>query len=195
MKRKAFLVMFLLILAFTGTAITLYAQKSSDTATTKIGNPKEGASGWPTVGRITQGPKGPAGHLASGLIALDIANAPGTPIYATFDGTAYAYTCSSDGACNESYGRIGNFVKLVPNSHPSAIALFGHMMTVTVADGTQVKIGDQLGLMGSTGYVDPPGPAGTHLHYEFRRLPMTPPNIPTTITPETCGACSPAQIP
>jgi len=181
-----------------------YAQRSSDTAVTKIGSPKGGDSGWPTAGRVTQGSRGPGGHLAHGLIALDIANSPGTQIYATFDGTAYAYSCSSDGACNESYGRLGNFVKLVPDANPSAFVLYGHMMAVTIANEAKVKKGDQLGLMGHTGFVIPNDARGTHLHYEFRGLPMAPPYIPQAIIPETCGicepgetctACSPAQIP
>lgn len=187
---------FFLIILFSFIPVgVLYAQQSSDTATTRIGTPKGGDGEWPTSGNVTQGPKGPAGHGANGLVALDISNSLGTPIYATFDGVAYAYDCTNRGECNNTYGRLGNYVKLVPDSNPSAIVLFGHMMSVTITNGTKVKKGDRLGLMGFTGYVEPPGPGGTHLHYEFRGMPMAPPNIPTAITPETCGRCNPAQIP
>lgn len=176
-------------------AVQVYAQSTSSVRT-RIGNPPTNAgSGWPTKGRVTQGPKGPSGHAAHSLVALDIANAPGTPIHATFDGIAYGYDCTNKGECNLVYGRLGNYVMLIPDNNPSAKVLFGHMMKVDIpSGGANVKAGEKIGLMGFTGYVEPPGPGGTHLHYEFRGLPMSPPNIPEAIIPETCGACNPLDI-
>lgn len=175
-------------------AVQIFAQKSSDTATTRIGNPPTVDSGWPTNGRITQGPKGPSGHAGNNLVALDVANAPGTPIYATFEGLARTYDCTNRGECSDARGRLGNWVMILPDSHPGAEVLFGHLQAVEITDNTRVKQGDLIGYMGYTGYVLPPGPEGTHLHYEFRGLPMSPPYIPEAIIPETCGSCSPLNI-
>lgn len=196
MKKIIFLsIFFVLIFTF-----KVFAQDhSSNTVVTSVGNPSEnikgGSGGWPTTGIVTQGPLGTTDHAIYTPGAIDIANSPGTPIYATFDGTAYAYDCTNRGECNETYGRIGNYVKLIPDTNPGAIILFGHMMSVTITGETKVKVGDQIGLMGYTGYVLPAGPAGSHLHYEFRGLPMEPPNIPEPILPATCdGNCSPANV-
>ncbi len=182
-----------LFLSFT---VYSYAQRSSDTARTKVGTPTEGSSGWPTTGNLTQGPDGSSGHGAHSLEALDISNTPGTPVYATFDGVAYGYDCDNRGECNESFGRLGNYVKLIPDNNASAIILFGHLLSVTITGETRVTAGQELGLMGYSGYVIPSGPGGTHLHYEFRGIRMAPPNVPTEILPRTCGSgsCNPATV-
>lgn len=197
MKRKAILVILLLIPAIAGTTITLYAQKSSDTATTKIGNPKDVASGlWPTTGTITQGPRGTTSHARiqslGGGPAIDIANAPGTPIYATFTGTIRAYDCTNKGECDSTYGSLGNYAKLIPDSNPGAVILYGHMASITISDGARIKPGDEIGKMGDTGA----GPGAFHLHYELRGIPFSPPNIPNPIIPESCDVapCTPSGV-
>ena len=43
------------------------------------------------------------------------------------------------------------------------LTLYGHLTQATVEVGDKVKQGDQIGLMGSTGYS-----TGTHLHFELR---------------------------
>lgn len=194
MKKKLPIIVFALILSLSTATAHLFAQQSSDTATTKIGNPPTIDSGWPAAGRITQGPQGPSGHAGNNLVALDIANIAGTPIYATFEGTARAYDCTNRGECSNARGGLGNWVMLLPDAHPGAEVLFGHLQAVEIQDNTRVKPGDLIGYMGYTGYVLPPGPGGTHLHYEFRGLPMAPPYIPEAIIPETCGTCSPLNI-
>lgn len=53
---------------------------------------------------------------------------------------------------------LGNYVKL---EHSAEIkTLYGHLATVSVASGDQVKRGDQIGTMGNTGRS-----TGNHLHY------------------------------
>jgi murein DD-endopeptidase MepM/ murein hydrolase activator NlpD len=54
---------------------------------------------------------------------------------------------------------------LVIIGHPSGYETwYGHLAKFSVADGDQVKRGDQIGLMGSTGYS-----TGPHLHFEVRQ--------------------------
>lgn len=185
-----------LVLIFISFSGAIYAQKSSDTAQTKIGTPKEGSGGWPTTGTVTQGPEGSAGHAANNLEALDISSSLGTPIYATFDGVAFGYDCDNRGECNNSYGDLGNYVKIIPDSNPSAVVLYGHMLSVTIAGETRVRMGQQLGLMGYSGYVIPSGPGGTHLHYEFRGIRLVAPYVPIEISPRTCGqgTCNPSGV-
>ena len=43
-------------------------------------------------------------------------------------------------------------------------ALYAHLSKVLVKEGDVLKYGDKIGIMGHTGYVEPSGPAGTHLH-------------------------------
>lgn len=47
--------------------------------------------------------------------------------------------------------------------------LYCHLSQQLVRDGQQVRPGDQLGVSGWSGGVDPPGPAGAHLHVQLRR--------------------------
>lgn len=198
MKYSVKITLTLLLFASFSASIA-FAQKSSDTATTRIGTPKESKSGWPATGNITQGTQGSASHALiqskGGGPAIDISNSLGTPVYATFEGMAYSFD-EARGEFDKTYGDLGNYVKIVPDSNPSAVVLFGHLQSVSVPNGTRVKIGDEVGRMGFSGYVIPPDVRGTHLHYEFRGLPMTPPYIPVAVVPATCGAdCSPSFVP
>lgn len=192
---KKFLLLLLPFLLIGLLAFEVYAQEhTSNTVRTRVGNPTTSLTGWPTSGSVSQGPLGPAGHAAHNLVALDIANVPNTPVHATFEGIAYSFD-ESKGEFDKTYGRLGSYVKLVPDSNPSAVVLFAHLLSVSISSGTRVKIGDEIGRMGYSGYVEPPGPGGTHLHYEFRGIPMEPPYIPTAIIPPTCGSCSPSFVP
>jgi len=62
-------------------------------------------------------------------------------------------------------GPSGDYGKSVEIAHRAGYTtIYGHLDTVLVKDGQQVRRGDRVGLAGSTGRS-----TGTHLHYEVRR--------------------------
>ena len=76
----------------------------------------------------------------------------GTPIYATADGIV---------GRAQRLGGYGNYVEI---EHGNAIETrYGHMSSFVVQPGQQVKKGDVIGYVGSTGRS-----TGNHLHYEVR---------------------------
>ena len=84
---------------------------------------------------------------------IDLAGPVGTPIYATADGVV-----SASGWNNGGYG---NLVKI---DHGRGIETrYGHLSVMAVSPGQQVKRGEMIGRMGSTGRS-----TGSHLHYEVR---------------------------
>ncbi len=96
------------------------------------------------VGRLS-----PHGHSG-----LDIAAPKGTPVVAADDGEILKAYWNEDG-----YGG------LVIVGHPSGYETwYGHLETFDVEKGDQVKRGQELGLMGSTGFS-----TGPHLHFEVRQ--------------------------
>lgn len=84
---------------------------------------------------------------------IDLKGQYGDPIFATADGTVYR--------C-DWYGGYGNSV--VINHSYGYQTLYGHMSKVNVEQGQEIKAGDLIGFMGSTGRS-----TGTHLHYEIRK--------------------------
>lgn len=83
---------------------------------------------------------------------VDLAAPTGTPIYATADGTV---------SKAEWFSSYGLYVSL---EHGGDIQTrYGHMSRVSVQSGQQVKKGDIIGYVGSTGRS-----TGPHLHYEVR---------------------------
>ena len=83
---------------------------------------------------------------------VDLASPVGTPIHATADGTV---------AKADWFGGYGLFVQL---EHGGSLATrYGHMSRLNVAAGQQVRKGDIIGYVGSTGRS-----TGPHLHYEVR---------------------------
>ncbi|MEW4449499.1 M23 family metallopeptidase [Qipengyuania sp. JC766] len=83
---------------------------------------------------------------------VDLAAATGTPIYATADGTVSRANYS---------GSYGNVVYI---EHAGEMQTrYAHMSRIATADGAQVKKGDLIGYVGSTGRS-----TGPHLHYEVR---------------------------
>lgn len=93
---------------------------------------------------------------------IDIASAPGTPVYAPADGVI------SFSGYDAGYG------KLVSIDHGyGVITRFGHNSQLFVVVGQKVKRGDVVSATGSTGRS-----TGTHLHYEVRvnGLPVDPLN-------------------
>jgi murein DD-endopeptidase MepM/ murein hydrolase activator NlpD len=108
---------------------------------------------WPTAGRITS----PFGYRVAPMegasdfhTGVDIANEAGTPIYATADGVVrHSGWANGYGMCEVIDHGFGYST------------LYGHMSELLVKEGTQVKRGQQIGRMGSTGTS-----TGNHLHYE-----------------------------
>jgi len=95
-------------------------------------------------------------HPVTGKLArhngIDIPAPYGTPIYATADGIV---------GRAQRLGGYGNYVEV---EHGNAIQTrYGHMSSYIVHPGQQVKKGDILGYVGSTGRS-----TGNHLHYEVR---------------------------
>ncbi|ABD27592.1 peptidase M23B [Novosphingobium aromaticivorans DSM 12444] len=83
---------------------------------------------------------------------IDLAAPTGTPIRASADGIVEKA---------EWFGGYGLFVQL---DHGGAMETrYGHMSRVAVAEGQQVRKGDVIGYVGSTGRS-----TGPHLHYEVR---------------------------
>lgn len=84
----------------------------------------------------------------------DIAAPMNTPVVASKDGVVVRVTFQAGGA--------GKFIVI---KHPDGIeTTYMHLNTQDVSVGTQVKQGQRIGLMGSTG-----GSTGSHLHQEFRK--------------------------
>ena len=83
---------------------------------------------------------------------VDMMGAYGTPIYATADG----YVGRA--------GWTGGYGNLVELEHGKGIETrYGHLSAILVHPGQQVRRGDLIARMGSTGRS-----TGTHLHYEVR---------------------------
>jgi murein DD-endopeptidase MepM/ murein hydrolase activator NlpD len=140
------------IAAKTTTAKSLSANVASAALGVNVANASEGYYMRPiTGGTKTQG--------IHGTNAVDLADACGTPIYASADGSVIV---SKDiGAWDGGYG---NYV-VIDHSNGSQ-TLYGHMKTVTVNEGDKVQQGQQIGTIGATGKVS--GTTGCHVHFEIR---------------------------
>jgi murein DD-endopeptidase MepM/ murein hydrolase activator NlpD len=109
---------------------------------------------WPTIGIITTyfgeiGPLSPLGHTG-----VDIAAPMDTPIVAADDGEVLKAYSSDDG-----YGA------LVIIGHAAGYETwYAHLDSIDVDKGQQVKRGQEIGLMGTTGIS-----TGSHLHFEVRQ--------------------------
>ncbi len=83
---------------------------------------------------------------------LDMAGAMGEPIYAAANGTVVAA------------GRSGGYGNMIELAHGKGIdTRYGHLSAILVHAGEQVRQGEVIGRMGSTGRS-----TGTHLHFEIR---------------------------
>ena len=109
---------------------------------------------WPVAGWLTSSygtRKDPFTHGADFHPGLDISADYGVPVLATGDATV---------AAAGSNGAYGNMVTL---DHGFGIVTkYGHMSRIAVAANQQVKRGDVIGYVGSTGRS-----TGAHLHYEI----------------------------
>lgn len=118
---------------------------------------------WPVMGRITssfgerQDPINGEGAFHSGI---DIATEFGQPVRATADGVVFKASFGN------GYGRE------VMIDHGNGIeTLYGHLSGFAVTAGEQVKRGQVIGYVGSSGHS-----TGPHLHYEVRvhQTPVNP---------------------
>jgi murein DD-endopeptidase MepM/ murein hydrolase activator NlpD len=109
---------------------------------------------WPLAGWLASGygqRKDPFDGSADFHPGLDIAAARGTPVRATADGTV------------TSAGFNGNYGNAVLIEHGFGISTrFGHLSRFAVRAGQQIRRGDVVGYVGSTGRA-----TGPHLHYEI----------------------------
>ena len=88
--------------------------------------------------------------------------AVGTPIFAPADGTLTVHR-PGDGWGNGSFGIC------VVIDHPGTPwwTIYAHMNNTDRSTGELVAAGEVIGEIGFTGRVEPPGPAGAHLHWQL----------------------------
>lgn len=105
---------------------------------------------WPTTG-VVSSPYGLRWGGTDFHPGMDIANDMGTPIVATADGVVEYAGWNSGG--------YGNMVDI--NHGNGIMTRYGHASQVVVSTGQQVKRGQLIAYMGSTGFS-----TGPHVHYE-----------------------------
>lgn len=104
---------------------------------------------WPAKGTLTSGYGWRWGRMHRGI---DIANSTGTPIYA-----------SADGVVEKASWNSGGYGNLVDIRHPDgSMTRYGHNSKLLVQPGQQVRQGQTIALMGSTGFS-----TGPHSHFEI----------------------------
>jgi murein DD-endopeptidase MepM/ murein hydrolase activator NlpD len=82
-------------------------------------------------------------------------------VYATADGRVN-YAGRYSARQSVAWWRYGNLVSI--KNGDGFIALYGHLDTVLVKEGQRVKLGEQIGTVGNSGWSTNP-----HLHYEVRK--------------------------
>lgn len=129
--------------SFTDLLVFLQRKKSLLAATPSV---------WPVLGWVTSefgkrlSPFGSEPELHKGI---DIATRAGTPVHAPADGIVAEVAYRHD---------LGQMVRI---DHGHGIStLFGHLSRAIVRNGTTVRKGDRIGLVGNTGRS-----TGSHLHY------------------------------
>lgn len=130
-------------------------------------------------GRVTSG-FGMRRHPVLGYSRLhagvDFGAAYGSPIYAVSDGTV---------GFAGWHGGHGNYVRL---NHPGGFGTgYAHMSRIAVGSGTQVRAGQVIGYVGSTGLS-----TGPHLHYELYRGGTT--VNPMTVSFTVVNQVDPAEL-
>ena len=105
---------------------------------------------WPLHASISSpfGPRGDAFHPG-----LDLAAAPGTPVYAAAVGRVL-----SAGPTTGGYGNL-----VVVQHTQGVTTMYAHLSRVLATPGEPVTVGTLLGLVGATGEA-----TGPHLHFEVR---------------------------
>ena len=79
----------------------------------------------------------------------------------------------------------GSFGICVVIDHPGTPwwSVYAHMNATGLATGEFVATGDAIGEVGYTGYVEPTGPAGAHLHWQLSTHSGFPPGMEFTANP------------
>ncbi|QSJ16391.1 peptidoglycan DD-metalloendopeptidase family protein [Nostoc sp. UHCC 0702] len=104
---------------------------------------------WPAKGVLTSGYGWRWGRMHKGI---DVANATGTPVYA-----------SADGVIETAGWNKGGYGNLVDIRHPDgSMTRYGHNSKILVKPGQEVHQGETIALMGSTGFS-----TGPHSHFEI----------------------------
>lgn len=125
---------------------------------------------WPTtrykISAVFQGndPVHKGKHDGIDIIGSYRGEIAGQPVYAIADGVVDI----AKGGCGHNYpkpsgscGCNGNFGNYVRIDHGSTyLSIYGHLSSIAVAQGTQVKQGQIIGYVGSTGWS-----TGFHLHF------------------------------
>ena len=107
---------------------------------------------WPASGDVSS-PYGLRWNGTDFHPGIDIANDAGTPIVAT-----------ADGVVTTAGWNAGGYGNMVDIDHGNGITTrYGHAQRVVVTAGQQVKRGQVIAYMGSTGFS-----TGPHVHYEVR---------------------------
>ena len=129
--------------SFTDLLVFLQRKKSLLAATPSV---------WPVLGWVTSefGKRlSPFGSEPEFHKGIDIATRAGTPVHAPADGIVAEVAYRHD---------LGQMVRI---DHGHGIStLFGHLSRAIVRNGTTVRKGDRIGLVGNTGRS-----TGSHLHY------------------------------
>ncbi|MCK4454458.1 M23 family metallopeptidase [Candidatus Parcubacteria bacterium] len=115
-------------------------------------------------------------HGMKGHNGLDFYMPPGTPILAAHDGYVYDVKHNPNG--------YGKYVRLRSNKASKYfMTVYGHMNSISVEKGQEMKVGDKLGIIGNTGFVistdaasiktvqywgNAPANKGLHLHFGVR---------------------------
>ena len=116
---------------------------------------------WPVPGAYSVS-SGVGARWGSYHTGLDIPAAHGTPIHASCSGKVIKIntTCTHDYGKEESCGCGGGYGNYVIIDHGNEfITLYGHLSEVDVEIGDEVKKGDVIGKMGSTGFFNGRPPA------------------------------------
>jgi murein DD-endopeptidase MepM/ murein hydrolase activator NlpD len=132
------------------------AKRERDAENKRVASKQKGKFAWPLPERFTiSSPFGyrihPITHRKKMHAGTDIAAPKGTKIMAAGKGEVIVA---------KYYGGYGNCVIV---DHNGKWTIYGHMSKISVKEGQQVKTGQKLGEVGSTG-----DSTGNHLHYEVR---------------------------
>jgi murein DD-endopeptidase MepM/ murein hydrolase activator NlpD len=92
--------------------------------------------------------------------AIDLAAAPGSPIFATADGVV-TFAGRPPLKTGSEWWRLGNIV--VINHEDRYVTIYGHCATVSVKAGQRVSQGASIASVGDSGWA-----SSVHLHYEVR---------------------------
>ena len=93
---------------------------------------------------------------------LDISAPNGTPVIATADGIV-AYAGSADPKDDHLRSLLGTHV-VIEHGETGFVTLYAHLSSASVTVGQEVRSGDRIGAVGSTGRS-----TGPHLHYQVMR--------------------------